>query len=81
MVSDTYRKIEDITGQALILHDDLLKELENKLNQDRPILEQAVYRTCITTSLRPIDVAHVLNEFHMHLRDVIHGPKEEEENG
>lgn len=81
MVSDYYRKIEDITGQALILHDDLLKELENKLNQDRPILEQAIYRTCVTTSLRPIEVAHVLNEFHMHLRDVVHGPREDEKNG
>lgn len=81
MVSDHYRKVEDDTARAQSIHDDILEELEFKLNRNKPIIEQAIYRTCVTAGFRPIEVAHVLNEFHMHLRDVVRGPREEEKNG
>lgn len=72
MVSEVFRQMEEKTAEALILHDDFIRELSFKLNLDKAIIKLIIYHTCITTGDRPVEVAHIVNEFHANLYEMTH---------
>lgn len=78
MVSKAYQKIEDETAEIQILHDDLIRELSFKLKLDKATVRRVIYQTCLTTSCRPIEVAHIANEFYIHLHEMTHFEEEDE---
>lgn len=78
MVSDAFRRMEDKTAEVQMLHDDLVNTLAYKLNLDKSTIEQALYRTGVTTGVQIVEIAHIINEFHMHLKEILQPPEEEQ---
>lgn len=78
MVSEAFRRMEDKQAEIQAVHDDLIRELSFKLKLDKSTVQRIVYRTCVTTGLPPADLAHIVNEFHIHMKDITHFEEEEE---
>lgn len=79
MVSDAFRRVENKAAEVQILHDDFVESLAYRLEQDKSVIEQALYRTGVTTGIQIVEIAHIINEFHMHFKDITHPVEEEEE--
>ena len=69
MVSDTFRNIEDKAMELQSVHDDLTAEISHKLQENKENIGQALFKTCITTGARAIDVAFIVNEFLVHFQE------------
>ena len=69
MVSEIFRNLEDKSMELQSIHDDLAAEISHKLQENKENVEQALFKTCITTSARAIDVAFIVNEFLVHFQE------------
>jgi hypothetical protein len=69
MVSDEFRKIEEQTGNLLILHEELVGEIVHALPAEKAQVERALHLACVTTGVTPVNMAHYINEFLFSLQD------------
>lgn len=79
MVSDAYREIENRTAQALFMQNELVGELMNKTGQGQLVIERALYFTSVTCGMRSTEIALVVNEFLVHLREMTEPVQEPEQ--
>lgn len=80
--SEEYRKVEDATGKALMLHEMLVQEIHYKLNgtlsKEKGPVKVALYQTSIACGQSVLSIAHVVNEF---LAAYSEQGREKEDNG
>lgn len=77
MVSEAFRRMENKTAEVQTLHDDLILELSFKLKLDISTVQHIIYQTCVSTGFQPIEMAHIINEFHIHLKAITDHEEEE----
>ena len=70
MVSEAYRQLEHKVGAAAILQDELLEAIAYKLKKEKAVIEHLIFRTCVTVDAAPFAIAHVVNEFLIHLHEL-----------
>lgn len=79
MVSNAFRLMENKTAEVQTLHDDLIQELSFKLKLDMPTVQRIIYQTCVSTGAQPVEAAHLINEFHIHLKAITDHEEERED--
>ena len=69
MLSGEYKKLEDVVGASLLLHDDLVSSIVEHLGKDKSNVMGALSKACIATGSRPADMAFCVNEFLISVRE------------
>ena len=72
MVSDEYRRLEARMASVQFLHDDFVEGIAEKLGCEKAVIEQVLYRTCVTTAVHLSDAAYLVNEFLIFLHEIEH---------
>ena len=70
MVSEAFRNLENKVAAEQSLHNDLVGEIARKLEKDARVIAEVLYHTSVTVAARPTELAFVVNEFLLHLREV-----------
>ncbi len=63
MVSDFFKEMEDKIGNQLLLQNDLIQEITDRLGKDKTVIERAVYGACVATGVRVMEATVLVHEF------------------